>query len=227
MGQTGRGAAALGAAGVTYAQPAAPAPFGASAASPPDDAAPIRLAIDGAVYAVFRDRVLRGPGGAAGSVRLPSRGHGTVERAWGERHAGDLLLAYELTDGEASWTEVVRLDPRTLARRWWVHLPGFNLGPALVRADTAYLTVFGTVTKVELRTGRTLWQRRGLAARGPRSDAFARPRLRGDTLVVPAGRAAPGAAADTVRLLAGTGRVAGAYLAPSCRVRGAPRSDGC
>jgi hypothetical protein len=219
--------AAVGATEAAPAQPAAPPPFGAAAASPADDRAPIHLVVSGAEYVVARDRVLRGVvGTAAPTVRLPGRGGGLVERVWGERHGGDLLLAYELTDGESAWTEVVRLDPRTLARRWWVHLPNFNLGPAFVSADTAYLTVLGTVAKVDLRTGRTLWRRDGLYSRGPHFDCFAQPRLRGDTLVVPAERTAPGAPADTVRLLAGSGRVAGVYLAPARRDGGGTPGGG-
>lgn len=193
--------------------------FAASAPMSADEAVPIRIDVGSTAYVLARDGVLRaGEEGYVRQVRLPIRGRGTVERAWADPFQGDLLLAYELTDGESMWTELVRLDPVTLARRWWVHLPGFNLGPALVRADTAYTTVIGTITKLDLRTGRVLWQLDGLYERGRYFDAFALPTLRGDTLAVPAARAGRHAAADTVQVRASTGHVIGIH-APDARRR--------
>jgi hypothetical protein len=192
-----------------------------AASAQPDTADAGAFAVTGGAlrYTVTRDGVLRGPlGPGARAVRLPNPDQGEVDRVWGAPHAGALLLAVQWTDGEGFWTEVARFDAATLARRWSLHLPGFNLGPALVGGDTAYLTVTGVVAAVDLRTGRTRWQRGGLYERTGRSDSFGLPRLRGDTLVVPAEPPTSGGPGATVYLLARTGRL--------LRVTGAPPRAG-
>jgi hypothetical protein len=169
-------------------------------------------------YVLTQDGMLqqRRPDGRSRSVRIARKGNDwwLVERAWCALRDGDLLLAYEVTDleGESTHTEVFRLDAGRLALRWRAYPGGFNLGPALVVGDTAYLTTIGTVTKLDLRTGREIWRRYGLYRPHSQLDLFALPIVRGDTLVIPSERADPGFVPDTLRLLRSTGRVVGAKV---------------
>lgn len=92
-----------------------------------------------------------------------------------------LCLIYQYSDGEGAAGRVVRLDGKSLARRWAAEIPGFNVGDAVVEGNYLYLTALGFVGKLDLRTGRYAWQHRGLHA-GLHFNSFERPEI-GETFV--------------------------------------------
>ena len=107
----------------------------------------------------------------------------------------DLLLAYELQDGEDGWGHVVRLDGNTLSQKWLTDIPGFNVGQGLVENNFLYLTAIGFAAKLDLESGKYAWRHDGLYkpgfynAVGLRESGyfndFEQPRLEGNVILFP------------------------------------------
>ncbi len=76
--------------------------------------------------------------------------------------AGDVLLAFQITDGESGAATVTRLERRTLRQRWHAHIPSFNIGPPLIDGNAAYVSAMGFVGRVNLETGVYDWSVRDL-----------------------------------------------------------------
>ncbi|MEZ4333313.1 MAG: hypothetical protein R3F35_16240 [Myxococcota bacterium] len=77
-------------------------------------------------------------------------------RVFATQVCGDTILVYEMTNGEAGWGAAVRLAPDG-ALRWSYEIPGFNIGHPLVEGDRLYLSAFGFLAGLSLKSGRTVW----------------------------------------------------------------------
>lgn len=69
----------------------------------------------------------------------------------------DLIFVYETEDGESSASFVVRLDGKTLKKKWEAELGGFNTASGLINNGYLYQTAIGLVAKLDLKTGKFVW----------------------------------------------------------------------
>jgi len=78
------------------------------------------------------------------------------------QYKNDLVLVYGLTDHDYSWGKLARLHERSLQSKWSAHIPGFNIGQGLVEDHFLYLTAINFVAKLDLDSGKYVWQHGGL-----------------------------------------------------------------
>ena len=97
-------------------------------------------------------------------------------------YQGDLLLICEETDEMYGGGFIVRLDGRTLKTKWRRYIQGFNVGQGLIGGKHAYVTGIGFVGKVDLSSGRYVWQHRGLY-KEDRFNSFELPEVHGETVI--------------------------------------------
>jgi outer membrane protein assembly factor BamB len=98
--------------------------------------------------------------------------------------AGDVLLAFQITDGESGAATVTRLERSTLRQRWHAHIPSFNISPPVIDGSAAYVSAMGFVGRVNLETGSYAWSVRDLYDyRTGHFNSVDSIRIRGDTVV--------------------------------------------
>jgi hypothetical protein len=152
-------------------------------------APPHSFSLDGETFVVQSDgRGRRKPrGGRAQPFRLPVPKDCMIDmiaEMWYGKRSGDLLLAYELSDGEFGTASFVRLDGRTLEPRWTAEVPGGNIGPPLVEGAHVYVTAIGFIGRLNLQTGQYAWRHSDLyqpfnrARGGDHFNAFLLPIVR-------------------------------------------------
>ena len=114
--------------------------------------------------------------GATRTGRLPVPEGFEITRVLSASVGQDLLVAYELEDGEVGVARVVRLDGRSLLRRWVLEIKAFNLSAGTFEGSYMYQAAIGVVAKIDLRRGGFVWKHEGLydRARGA-FGAFAPP----------------------------------------------------
>jgi hypothetical protein len=89
---------------------------------------------------------------------LPMGRNGHMVRFYFLEYEGDLLLVYEASDGEFGWGYLLRLNQKTLKPKWATPINGFNIGPATLEANYAYLSAANLFAKIDLQTGKYVWQ---------------------------------------------------------------------
>ncbi len=89
---------------------------------------------------------------------LPVGRNGHMVRFYFLEYEGDLLLVYEASDGEFGWGYLLRLNQKTLKPKWAAPINGFNIGPATLEASYAYLSAANLFAKIDLQTGKYVWQ---------------------------------------------------------------------
>ncbi len=142
-------------------------------------------------------------------IQLPLPKNCRIDRVLYGEFLGDLLLVYEISDRESGWGTAVRLEPRTLAIKWRLGLPGFNLSEGTIEEARLYQAGFGFVAAIDLTRGRYVWKHRGLYDHLSQSfNAFQRPEVVGTEVVFrekPATNAA--ISQRTVRVEKATGKI--------------------
>jgi hypothetical protein len=83
---------------------------------------------------------------------------GRLERLYAAELSGDLLLAYEVTNGNSGWGYVARLDQNERTFRWIAPIPSINIGPGLIEEDYVYLSGQDFLAKIDLQSGKYVWQ---------------------------------------------------------------------
>ena len=78
---------------------------------------------------------------------------GRIERVFSYEHDKDLVLLYEVSDGDSSVAHVVRLDQQTRKTRWIKSIDPKVIGPCPVDGGIAYCGPADDFTKIDLRTG--------------------------------------------------------------------------
>ena len=102
-----------------------------------------------------------------------------IEAVHFTRALGDPLLIYQVTDEESGGGIAARLDSTTLALRWQVRMPGFNVGAGLVDGPYVFVNCIGFVGKLDLRTGEYAWRQPDLWT-SDRFNGSAVPEVNGD-----------------------------------------------
>jgi len=151
-----------------------------------DPSKPCRLAALRADYQVGFDGLCKrmAAGERPTEIRLPLPENARIDRVLYGEVQGDLLLIYEISDGESGWGSVVRLEPRSLVVKWHVNLPGFNLSRGAVEGARLYQAGFGFVGAIDLMRGSFVWKHSGLYDQLRQSfNAFQPPELVGREVI--------------------------------------------
>jgi len=85
-------------------------------------------------------------------------------------YQGDLLLLFDVSNGETGWGGVARLRGPDFNAVWHVKIPAFNIGPATLEGPSLYVSGIGFIARVDVDRGRYVWQHEGLYDR--RDQAF-------------------------------------------------------
>jgi Sulfatase-modifying factor enzyme 1 len=95
-------------------------------------------------------------------------------------YGDDLLLGCEDYDGESSGGSVIKLDGRTATIKWQQQIPVFEAG--VIEDDSAYVTGFGFVGKLDLISGSYIWKYDGLYKDG-HFNFFELPNIEGNAVL--------------------------------------------
>jgi len=116
--------------------------------------------------------------------QLPLGRSGRLERVYFLEHEGDLLLLYEVGNETSGWAYCERVNQKTMKTRWIAPLAGFNLGPALVEGNDAYLSAVNLLARLDLNSGKYVWQQTALEKDHPPAfEQFGLPSLTGDVAI--------------------------------------------
>ena len=83
---------------------------------------------------------------------------GRLERLYFLKQGADLLLLYEITDGRSGWAYITRMDQRTARPKWLAPVNAINVGVGMVERDDAYLISTNLVARIDLLSGKYVWQ---------------------------------------------------------------------
>jgi len=109
---------------------------------------------------------------------------GRIERMYFVERGSDVILAYEVTDHRSGWGYLVRMDQTSMKQRWIAPLNSYNIGPGLIEMETGYFSGANTLCKIDLATGRYLWQLSDLENQySPGIEEFQEPVLIGNQVV--------------------------------------------
>ena len=97
--------------------------------------------------------------GRSTNFSLPTGRRGHLVRMYFLEYENDLLLIYELSDERLGWGFLVRLNQKTMKTKWAIPINGYNIGPALLEsANEVYLSAANFLARLDLTTGRYVWQ---------------------------------------------------------------------
>jgi opacity protein-like surface antigen len=142
-----------------------------SAASAPDAAA-FEFEVGGFKYHVVANgngRRTKGDKTRRFNLRLDGRDY--VEGLRFAVYEGDLLLVCELYDGEERTGLVTLLEQPSMRALWSRPVPAAEVGEPLRDGHSLYLTAFGFVARLDLRTGEYAWLHEELGGALPGREA--------------------------------------------------------
>jgi hypothetical protein len=115
---------------------------------------------EGGGYTIRADGYAESSSGKARprNFSLPLGRNGHMVKFYFLEYEGDLLLVYEASDEEFGWGYLLRLNQKTLKPKWAAPINGFNIGPATLEASYAYLSAANLFAKIDLQTGKYVWQ---------------------------------------------------------------------
>lgn len=94
------------------------------------------------------------------SVRLSVEMY--VTRAYFYIVENDLLLFCEMSDSDNGTSDIFRINLTNGHIKWNANLNGFNLGQPAIRANYGYITTIGAVGKLDLGTGKYVYEKSNL-----------------------------------------------------------------
>jgi hypothetical protein len=106
---------------------------------------------------------------------------GRLERVYYLEYEGDLLLIYEVRNNTSGWGYIERFNQRTLKASWVTPVSSFNIG-GLVESESLYVVAADFVAKVDLQSGKYVWQIKDSEA--VRGTQFGVPQIKGNVLVL-------------------------------------------
>ena len=74
----------------------------------------------------------------------------------------DLLLFCEMSNSDEGTSDIFRINLTNGQIKWNANLNGFNLGQPVIRSNYGYITTIGAVGKLDLRTGKYVYEKSNL-----------------------------------------------------------------
>jgi hypothetical protein len=117
-----------------------------------------------------------GAGGSGAEViALPTEQAEYLEHVWFLPVEQDLLVLFEVTDGNVGRGNLCRYRSSPWQKRWCQWIPAFNLVAARSEDDSVYVGGIGFLGKVDANSGRFLWQQADLYSKDPAFNVFGVP----------------------------------------------------
>ena len=88
------------------------------------------------------------------------------------QYRGDLLVICEISAGGNGRGSISRIDGRNLKTTWQSNISGFNIARGLIENNSVYLAASGFVGKINLETGKYIWEHDNLYRKYVESGAF-------------------------------------------------------
>ena len=116
------------------------------------------------------------------TLQLPNNFY--LESATVEQYGADILLVASITDSEAGSAIVALIDADTNNIRWQVELLAFNPSSPLISPDAIYIAAFGSIFKIERKSGDIVWQHLNLYQRETQAfNSFQQPEKIGSKVI--------------------------------------------
>lgn len=110
-----------------------------------------------------------------------------------------IVFTFQVTDGDSGSTLVSLYNESNHRFEWQTELFAFNTSPALIYNEAIYLGGIGIIAKLDLNTGKIIWQHIGLYERETQAyNAFVTPKVK-DEFIIFREQKVPGAAYRGVR----------------------------
>jgi len=85
-----------------------------------------------------------------------------VTRAYFYIIENDLLLFCEMSNSDEGTSDIFRINLTNGQIKWNANLNGFNLGQPAIRSNYGYITTIGAIGKLDLRTGKYVYEKSNL-----------------------------------------------------------------
>ena len=95
----------------------------------------------------------------------------------------NILILASITDNEGSGGSVFSLRKNNSQVKWVANIPGFNIGDVAIEDNYAYITAIGFVSKLDLRSGKYIWQHPNLYQKDRAFGSFERPEIQDKTVI--------------------------------------------
>jgi hypothetical protein len=145
---------------------------------------PCRFATEKVKYEIDDNgRLTKSIAGASDEIaNLPLDGS-NLETVLYMPYQGDLILLCEVDGGESGWGLIFRLDS-SLAIKWQLKFPAFNLSVGALEGHSLYQAGIGTVARIDLERGVYAWIHKGLYDPKLRSfNSFHKPEVGPDEVI--------------------------------------------
>jgi hypothetical protein len=103
---------------------------------------------------------------------------GNIEKLYYLPSGGDLILFYGIGDGGEGWGKIARIGTSSRQIKWLTHMPAFNVGQPLQDKEAVYITGVGFIAKLNLKTGKYIWQKNNYQKY--KIDSFSLPVVQGN-----------------------------------------------
>jgi len=95
----------------------------------------------------------------------------------------NIVFVYGVTNYDSGAGKVSMVDLETLKPKWVAHIPGFNVGVAVAKDSSLYVTAISFVGKIDLATGQYKWKHENLYKKGPGVfNSFITPVIEGEVV---------------------------------------------
>lgn len=110
--------------------------------------------------------------GSAGGFKIELDRYENITRVYFADLDNDILILCESELGDGASGFIMRLDGETLKPEWRGHIPGFNVTAGLIEGKYAYLGAIGFAAKINLSTGKYIWEHSDFYRTFDESGAF-------------------------------------------------------
>lgn len=122
------------------------------------------------------------------ALKLPlAKGEVLTGKLYWAKYETDLVIMYEVSDGESGGGGIVRLNGVTLKPRWpAANIGGFNIARGIIDGQEAYLAAHGFAGRFDLDAGVYLWKHDDLYRKFNKNGAFnviETPEFDGETVI--------------------------------------------
>ena len=83
---------------------------------------------------------------------------GRIARLYFAEHGPDVLLLYEVTDSRAGWAYLTVLNQKTAKPKWLLPVSAINVGVSMVDGENAFVAAENFIARIDLVSGRYIWQ---------------------------------------------------------------------
>lgn len=109
-----------------------------------------------------------------------------LEWTWTKPYQGDVLIAFEASNGDAGRGGVCRFQFEPLTRKWCTRIYGFNVMASVGPDNSLYVGSIDFVGRIHAVDGKYVWQHRGLYKKDPAFNSIGVPLIDNDTVAFPA-----------------------------------------